>query len=297
MQTTLPILISLLLAGAGLLFTVVARGNQYRDHVMGRLHGLESRESGLTRHFHKIGLWKVLQRRAGLEPRLATGVAVLAGFVLSALVGLLMSGAVGLLLGLLAATVALLLLGYAAVVRHHTRLLAELPSFIDQLIRSLKTGNNLAGAFREGASELHGPLGTVMRQAVRYMDLGFDVGEALTEVARIQRLRELSIMALAVRVNAHYGGSAVDILQNLIALVHRRERLRRQLKALTSETRFSAIVLAAIPLLISGYMMAVNPDYILTLWDHARGRWLMLGALLWQALGMLLLWRMVRGIG
>lgn len=296
MQTTLPILISLLLAGAGLLFTVVARGNQYRDHVMGRLHGLESRESGLTRHFHKIGLWKVLQRRAGLEPRLATGVAVLSGFVLSALVGLLMGGAVGLLIGLMTAIAGLAILGYAAVQRHHARLLAELPSFIDQLIRSLKTGNNLAGAFREGTNELHGPLGVVMRQTVRYMDLGFDVGEALTEVARIQRLRELSIMALAVRVNAHYGGSAVDILRNLIELVHRRERLLRQLRALTSETRFSAIVLAAMPILIGGYMVAVNPDYILTLWEHARGRWIMLGALLWQVLGMLLLWRMVRSI-
>lgn len=104
-------------------------------------------------------------------------------------------------------------------------------------------------------------------------------------------------MALAVRVNTHYGGSAVELFQSLIELIHQRERIRRQLLALTSETRFSAIVLGAMPLLIGGYMLAINPDYILTFWEKDLGRWVLLGALFWQALGMLMLWRMVRSIG
>lgn len=297
MQTALPILIPILLAAAGAMLMVLARHHQYQEQVMDRLYAYEPREAVTNRQFQKLELWKTLLRRAGLEPRLPTSIGILTGLLAISLSGFMLAGVPGLAAGFAAGLMGVLLLGYVAVKRHHQRLLTELPSFLDHIIRSLKTGNSLAGAFREAASEISGSLAPVARQAVRYMDLGYDVGEALTEIARIHRLREISIMALAVRVNTRYGGSAVEILQSLIDIIHRRERIRRQLRALTSETRFSALVLGAMPLLIGGYMVAMNPEYILTMWEHDRGYWVMVGALLWQALGILLLWRMVRSIG
>lgn len=297
MLQTLPILVAVLLAAAGGLFVVIARRNQYRDEIISRLYAYEIGENTVSSLLNKGRLWKRLLRRAGLEPRSSTAIAILSGLIISSFTGYVLAGQIGLICGSVVAIVAVFLFGYVTVKRHHAQLLAELPSFLDQIIRSLKTGNSLTGAFREGANETAGRLGPVMQQVVRYTDLGYDVGEALTEIARIHRLRELSIMALAVRVNTHYGGSAVELFQSLIELIHQRERIRRQLLALTSETRFSALVLGAMPLLIGGYMVAVNPDYVLTLWEHASGRWVMLGALLWQVLGMLLLWRMVRSVG
>lgn len=297
MQATLSILIPICLTAAGILLAVFARRHQYHEQVMARLYAHEAQEGTAARRFYRSGIWKTLLRRAGMEPRLSTAIGILSTLVITTLAGFVFGGGMGLLIGLLAGISGVILLGYIAVRRHQQQLLAQLPSFLDHIIRSLKTGNSLTGAFRDAAAEASGTLAPVMRQAVRYMDLGYDVGEAVTEVARIHQLREISIMALAMRVNMHYGGSAAEILQSLIELIHRRERIRRQLRALTSETRFSAIVLGAMPLLIGGYMIAVNPDYILTLWEHDRGHWVMLGALAWQATGLLLLWRMVRSLG
>ncbi len=297
MLQALPILVAVMLAAAGGLFVFVARRNQYRDEIIDRLYANESVESKITTLLNKTSLWKRLLQRMGLEPRPSTAMVILSALVISGITGYVLAGQIGLAGGLLATLTVVYMVGYVAVKRSHAQLLAELPSFLDLIIRSLKTGNSLAGAFREGANETTGRLGPVMHQVVRYMDLGYDVGEALTEIARTHRLRELSIMALAVRVNTHYGGSAVELFQSLIELIHQRERIRRQLLALTSETRFSAIVLGAMPLLIGGYMLAINPDYILTFWEKDLGRWVLLGALFWQALGMLMLWRMVRSIG
>lgn len=297
MQVVLPILVPGLLAAAGVLFVILARRQQVHDQVMRRLYTYAPSESAAKRRFYRTGLWKLLLRRAGLEPSFSANTGILSGLALSLFAGYVLAGVIGAVLGLMAGLAVIALLGYIAVRRHHHQLLSELPAFLEQIIRSLKTGNSLAGAIRDSAAETGGVLGPVVRQTVRYMDLGYDVGDALTEIARIHSLREFRIMALAVRVNNRYGGSAVEIFRSLIEIVRRRERMLRQLRALTSETRFSALVLGAMPVLIGAYMVAVNPQYIQTLWEHDSGRWAMIGALLWQGLGMLLLWRMVRSIG
>ncbi len=297
MQTMLPLSVSILLVAAAVLLVILAQRRQYHEQIMDRLSVYEAHETETKRRRYRTDLWKLLLRRAGLNPQPLTGLMIVFGLVFFSLIGFIVMGIAGLVVALVAGVAGVLVLGYIAVKRHNNQLLRELPSFLDQIIRSLKTGNSLAGAFREGAAELSGNLAPAMRQVVRFMDLGYDVGEALTEVARIHRLREFSIMALAVRVNTYYGGSAIEILQNLIDMIHQRERIRRQLRALTSETRFSAIVLGAMPILIGGYMIAVNPDYIMTLWQHDNGQWIVVGALSWQVLGMILLWRMVRSLG
>lgn len=296
-QTVFPIMVPVLLAMAGVLLIVLARRQQAHDQVMRRLYTHAPSETRSRQRIYRTGLWKLLLRRAGLEPSLSANIGIISGLGLAFVIGFAVAGLAGALLGLLVGLAGIALLGYIAVRRHHQQLLAELPSFLDQIIRSLKIGNSLAGAFRDAADETSGALGPVVRQTVRYMELGYDVGDALTEIARVHSLREFRIMALAVRVNTRYGGSAVEIFRSLIEIVRRRERMLRQLRALTSETRFSAIVLGAMPLLIGGYMVAVNPDYIGNLWENDTGRWVMLAALFWQGLGLLLLWRMVRSIG
>jgi len=87
-----------------------------------------------------------------------------------------------------------------------------------------------------------------------------------------------------------------QLLQNLIVLIRERESGARKLKAMTGETRITALVLGLLPVLVVGYFLITNPEYILKMWDDAGGQHLLLAAFGMQILGSIALWRMVRSV-
>ncbi|EGH49225.1 type II secretion system protein, partial [Pseudomonas syringae pv. pisi str. 1704B] len=52
-----------------------------------------------------------------------------------------------------------------------------------------------------------------------------------------------------------YGGNASELMENLIKLIRDREQAGRQLRAMTGETRMTAVVLALLPISMAGYFL------------------------------------------
>jgi tight adherence protein B len=57
-----------------------------------------------------------------------------------------------------------------------------------------------------------------------------------------------------------------------------RERLRRDVAALTAEGKMSAIVLGALPILLGFAMYVMNPEYIGTLFEDSFGKILLVAS-------------------
>ena len=119
---------------------------------------------------------------------------------------------------------------------------------------------------------------------------------SLQEVAELYEVEELRILALGVSVNHRYGGNTSDLLDSIVKLIHEREKLSRQLHAMTGETRISAYVLAGVPSALGGYILASNPGYLLNMWADGTGRFLLLASLGLQLLGCYALWRMLKSV-
>jgi tight adherence protein B len=175
-------------------------------------------------------------------------------------------------------------------------MVAQLPLFIDQVVRGLVTGRNVEGAIKlalEGTTE---PLKAVIDRANRQVELGADLGDALREAATFYDVRELHLLALAVNTSRVYGGSPKDMLDSIVSVIRQREQMKAELNAMTGETRVSAWVLGLLPVMIGVYMVWSNPHYIGEMWGTSTGRNVLIGALSWQALGGLALWRMVKSV-
>lgn len=173
---------------------------------------------------------------------------------------------------------------------------AQIPLFLDQVVRGLATGRNLDGALRLATEETRAPLGEVMTRVQQAVDLGEDIGEALRDAARLYDLRELHFVALAVHIGHGYGSSPKEMLESAAKMVRHREQAQRELRALTGETRISAWLLSVLPSALALYMVAVNPDYINAMWHDPTGRIVLLLALALQATGVVILWRMVKSV-
>jgi tight adherence protein B len=69
--------------------------------------------------------------------------------------------------------------------------------------------------------------------------------------------------------------------------------LKRQVRALTANGRMTAMVLSALPFVVAGTMLYVNPEYFDLLLEHPLGPTLLIMALCGQGLAYLVIRRIV----
>lgn len=255
------------------------------------IDGRRLKERRRRSHSVKAMFW-----RAGLEPQEKH-------YVIATTITLLLALLVGLNNGLLAAlmvpfillTVLYLWLWQRANARIKMILL-QLPLFLDQVLRALGTGRSMESALQLAAKETPDPLKEIFERVLRANRLGDDLGQSIQQAAELYRVQELYLVSLAIRVNRTYGSSVRDLLNNIVKMIHDREAARRELRTMTGETRVTAWVLGLLPILIAGYIMMMNPGYLLTMWEDDGGKIMLVTALGFQGVGAFILWRMIKSI-
>lgn len=180
--------------------------------------------------------------------------------------------------------------------RRQQQIIAQLPRLLDQVVRLLRTGRTLNDSVLYATRDAEEPLREVMQKLQRNVLMGMTVPEAFAELASVYALKELQVLALGVGVNARYGGSLIELLTNIITLIQQREQLTRQLRAMTGETRTSALVLSVLPILLGVFMITSNPDYLYHMVDDPTGQWVLFAAAGMQVTGMAVIWKMLRSV-
>jgi len=240
----------------------------------------------MERRFLRAGLGRASER-VGLFLAIWAGLALLGG---------LLGGWFGLAAMLLAPPFVLRAYVSWRYERRVQRMIQQLPSLLDYTVRSLKSGRTLADAVLGAMDASTDPLREAMMRVDRNVRLGVSLDEAVDDFAELFDRDEFRLFALGLRINQRFGGNASELLENLIKFIREREQGARQLSAMTGETRMTAAVLAALPVLLVGYFLLTNPGYLIGMWHQPTGQHLLLTALLLQVGGCVALWRMLRSI-
>lgn len=196
---------------------------------------------------------------------------------------------------MVALTVTYILLARRAAARR-ALILSQLPGYLEAVIRILSAGNTLEESIAAAARESPEPVHTLFLSVGRQVRLGAAVDEVLADTADIHRLRDLKVLGLAAAINRKYGGSLRNILKSLMGAIRARDVAARELRALTAETRGSAYTLAGIVIAITAFIYIRNPGYYADMWASTGSRLLLIGSIVWQCLGMLVIWRMVNSV-
>ncbi|HZR37151.1 MAG TPA: type II secretion system F family protein [Nevskia sp.] len=291
-----------LLGGAAWLLTL-ARGRERAEEAMTRLHAGAEKGPNLSMidapemDIPGVRWLTTLLWRTGseMQPRSIVVVVVLLLVILAII--LVIAGP--LLGGLIAA--GLLLVLYLFLVqrasRWRSRIIEQLPTFLENVIRVMSAGNSLEEALGTAAREADPPLRPVFLSIGRQIKMGAPVDQVMAEVGELYRLRDVKIMSLAAGVNRRYGGSLRGVLKSLILTIRQRGIAAKELRALTAETRFSAMILALVPLCLVTYIYLTNPSFYDAMWHDSLGKKILIGGVVWMLAGMFILWRMVNSIG
>jgi tight adherence protein B len=178
--------------------------------------------------------------------------------------------------------------------RRRARLVTQLPSFLDGIVRLIVLGNSVPAAFQAALVTTEAPLRECLDHVSRMLRSGVEIDRALHQVSQVYRARELELVGAVLRLSVRYGGRADVMLERMATFMRDLEQAQRELTAMSAETRLSAWVLALLPLGIAAFLILTNPVYFGSMWNDGSGRKLVYLAVGLQALGAFLLHRLTR---
>lgn len=178
--------------------------------------------------------------------------------------------------------------------RRREKIVRQLPSFLDGIVRLIVLGNSVPAAFQAALQTTEAPLRECLDHVSRLLRSGVEIDRALYHVAGVYRTRELELVGAVLRLSVKYGGRADVMLDRMATFMRDLEQAGRELAAMSAETRLSACVLALLPLAIGGFLVLTNPKYFGTMWYDEAGRRLVFVAFGLQVFGAWLLYRLTR---
>src|SRR6202030_1817355 len=161
-----------------------------------------------------------------------------------------LQSALVILFGGMAAVVAPVVLLRVAQSRYQNLFLDVFPDALDLIGRGVKAGLPVNEALRVAGHEIADPVGSELRRAVDQVQIGVQMIDALQETADRVRVADFRFLVVALSLQSKTGGSLAETLANLSKVIRARKALRLKARALSSEAKASAAVLAVLPFVI-----------------------------------------------
>ncbi|HOJ58753.1 MAG TPA: type II secretion system F family protein, partial [bacterium] len=124
--------------------------------------------------------------------------------------------------------------------------------------------------------------------------MGLPLDDSLRRLALRVPLIDVRFFVLSLLIHQQTGGDLAEVLDNLSRVVRDRFKVMGQVKALTAEGRLSGIVLSALPVIVFGLILSMNPSYVRVLIDTGLGRKMLYIAGFLQCVGMAMIYKIVR---
>jgi tight adherence protein B len=197
-----------------------------------------------------------------------------------------------------AAFIAGLLVPYLKIARDRSqrfaRLEEQLPDAIDIMRRALMAGHPFNAALKLVVEDMHDPVAREFDLTFADINYGNDVRRAM--LGLLARVPSVTVMAFvtAVLVQKETGGNLAEILSQIATVIRGRFRFQRRVRTLSAEGRMSAWVLVMVPLILFAAMAILNPGYLPLLFDEPAGKQLAVFAVVWGAIGVYWIRRLIR---
>ncbi|MCB1537528.1 MAG: type II secretion system F family protein [Rhodospirillales bacterium] len=177
--------------------------------------------------------------------------------------------------------------------RRQRAFLDDFADALESMIRLLKAGMPVGEAIAMVGREFRGPVGDEMARVYDEQRVGVPLQDAVRRMVPRMPLAEVQMFATSIAIQIQTGSSLSEVLGNLAGVIRARYRLKRKVQALSAEAKISAMIIGALPVLVSLALWAVNPDYIGLLFSTGTGKMLFSGICVWMSLGIITMRQMI----
>ena len=256
-----------LIAGGGSREGGGGGGNPRQKRIQDKLQELEEKKNAKKSRRNQIR-GDLLQAGIDLKVRdylMVTAIVGLVAASLAMLFGLhiVTAVAIGLVGTLGVPKMVLKLLGRS----RRKKFTAEFATAVDVIVRGIKSGLPVGECLSIIGRESPEPVGEEFRLLIKGQKIGISLDELLN--------RGLERMA------------------GLSEVLRERKKMNAKVQSLSSEAKASAMIIGALPFLVSAGMYGMNPDYMSLLFTTTVGNVLLGAGLTWMAIGISVMTKMI----
>ena len=251
-----------------------------------------ARESKLTSARALAGLLE----RAGYNRSVNEVAAVIGAFALvGAAVGAMrMGGAFWALVGAaFAGALPVLYLTYRANKRLD-RFQRDFPDAMDMMTRAIRAGHALGSGIRLVGEEMPDPVRSEFARIAEELRLGRDINEALAGLEQRVPAEDVRFFCTAVSIQRTTGGNLAEVLDRLSEVIRERYKLLSHARVLSTQHRWSAILVGLSPAVFAIIFQLIHPDYFTAFFESPSAPTLLGLGLAFEAVGFFWVWRIAK---
>lgn len=177
--------------------------------------------------------------------------------------------------------------------RRRKKFTNQLGDMLTMVANALRAGFSFMQAFELISREMDAPMGREVQLVVNEVNLGNTLESALDNMQRRVASPDFELVVTAVLIQRQVGGDLASILDTISETIAERVRMRREVMTLTAQGRASAWVLMLIPIGLAIVMYGINPEYLSPLIETDIGRMFVIGAVISEIIGCIIIQRIV----
>jgi len=115
------------------------------------------------------------------------------------------------------------------------------------------------------------PMADEFSRAVREMNLGVSVDDALQHMVKRIESEDFDLMVTAVQIHRVVGGNLAEILDTIAFTIRERIRIQGEIRTLTAQARASGYIITGLPFALALILTFISPSYITPLFHEWLG--------------------------
>ncbi len=154
----------------------------------------------------------------------------------------------------------------------------DLPETLGLIAGSLRGGLSMMQAIQTVADEADEPTSGEFQRLVTESRLGRDLALSFRDLSQRMDSKDFEWVVTAIEIHREVGGDLASILDRVGKTIRERNRVRGQVKALSAEGRVSGLILFLLPIVMTGLISMMNPEYLNEMLNETEGQIMMIGA-------------------
>ena len=147
--------------------------------------------------------------------------------------------------------------------RRRARMAEQLEQLMGRLANSMAGSNATPEmAWLEAAAEVGDPLGSVLHEIARALQVGVPLEEALLQQSHYLGIPEFELVAQSTAVLSGMGGNLAERYRRIADMIGERRSARATLHSLTLDTRLNGHIVSAVPFIAFAGLRYIVPHYV-----------------------------------
>jgi len=167
------------------------------------------------------------------------------------------------------------------------------PDAIELMVRGLRSGLPITETLGIVSGEISGPVGIEFRAVSDKMKIGRTMDAALQETADRLGTPEFQFFVITLAIQRETGGNLAETLSNLADVLRKRAQMKLKIKAMSSESKASAMIVGALPFIVFTMVSMLNPKYMGGFFTDPRLMVAGVGGLIWMGIGVFIMAKMI----